>query len=102
MSKCLLKSGFKWTGPKEFDSNRYSSNSSKDSVLEVGLEYSKKEHELHNDYPLAQDEIEIKKEMLSNCQFKITDFYNVSIGNVKRLVLNFFNKEKHVLHYENL
>ena len=102
MSKCLSKSGFKWTDPKEFDSNRYSSNSSKGSVLEVGLEYSKKEHELHSDYPLAQDEIEIKTEMLSNCQFKITDFYNVSIDNVKKLVPNFFDKEKYVLHYEKL
>ena len=52
--------------------------------------------------------------MLSEYQLKIVDFYNipiiipidglynVSIGNVKQLVPNFFDKEKYVLYYENL
>ena len=46
--------------PKEFDSNEYSSNSSKGCVLEVDLEYPKELHELHG-YPLAPDKLEIKK-----------------------------------------
>ena len=58
-------------------------------------------HELHNDYTLAPDKIETKREMLSNHHIKIADFY-VSIGSVKKLVPNFFDKEKHVLYYENL
>ena len=32
----------------------------------------------------------------------ISDFYNIPTGNVKKLVPNFFDKEKYVLHYENL
>ena len=28
-------------------------------------------------------------------------FYNISNGNIKKLVPNFFDKEKYVLHYEN-
>ena len=32
----------------------------------------------------------------------MADGYNISIGNVKKLVTNFFDKEKYVLHYENL
>ena len=32
----------------------------------------------------------------------VSDFYNILIGNVKKLVPNFFDKEKYVLHYENL
>ena len=32
----------------------------------------------------------------------ITDFYNISIDNVKKLVRNFFGKERYGLHYENL
>ena len=32
----------------------------------------------------------------------IVDFYNISIGNVKKLVPNLLDKEKYVLHYENL
>ena len=40
--------------------------------------------------------------MLSDYQLKIADLYNISIGNVKKLVSNFFDKEKCVIHYENL
>ena len=40
--------------------------------------------------------------MLSNYQLKIADHYNIPIGNVKKLVPNFFDKEKYVIHYENL
>ena len=70
--------------------------------LEVDLEYPKELHQLHNDYPLAPDKIEIKEEMLSNYQLHIGDFYNIPIGNVKKLVPNFFVKEKYVLNCEIL
>ena len=40
--------------------------------------------------------------MLSDYQLKIADLCNINIGNVKKLVPNFFDKEKYVLHYENL
>ena len=81
---------------------KYTSNSSKGCVLEVDLEYPKELRELHNDYPLAQDKTEIKREMLSNDQLMIASLYNIPIGNVKKLVLNFFDKEKYVIHYRNL
>ena len=41
MSKFLPTSAFKWIGPKEFNLNKYTSNSSKGCVLEVDLEYPK-------------------------------------------------------------
>ena len=85
-----------------FDLNKYSSNSSKGCVLEVDHEYPKELRELHNDYPLAPDKIEIKREMLFEYQLKIADYHNIAIGNVKKLVPNFFDKEKYVIHYENL
>ena len=102
MSKFLPTNGFKWIDTKEFDLSKYASNSSKGSVLEVDFEYSKELRELKNDYPLAPDKIEIKREIMSECQLKIEDLYNISIGNVKKLVPNLFEKEKYVLHYENL
>ena len=102
MSKFLPTNGFTWIDPKNFDSNKYSSNSSKGCVLEVDIEYPKELRELHNDYPLTPDKIEIKKEMLSSYQLKIADCYNVSIDNVKKLVPTFFDKEKYMLHYEYL
>ena len=40
--------------------------------------------------------------MLSEYQLKITDVHNIPIGNVKKLVPNFFDKKKYVVHYENL
>ena len=59
MSKFLLTNGFEWIDPKEFDLNKYTSNSPKGCVLEVDLEYSKELRELHNDYRLAPYKIEI-------------------------------------------
>ena len=81
--------------------NKFTSNSSEDCVLEVDLEYPKELRELHNNYPLAPDKIEYKREMLSDYQLEITDLYNIPIGNIKKLVPNFFDKENNVIHYEN-
>ena len=39
---------------------------------------------------------------MSNYQYLIVGFYNISIGNVKNMVHNLFDKENWVLHYENL
>ena len=54
MFKFLSTCRFKWIDHKEFDSNKYGSNSSKGCVLEVDLEHPKKLRKLYND-------IEIKK-----------------------------------------
>ena len=40
--------------------------------------------------------------MLLEYQLKIADFYNTPGGTNKKLVPNFFDKEKFVLQYENL
>ena len=40
--------------------------------------------------------------MLSEYQLKIADLYNIPISSVEKLVPNVFNKERYVLHYENL
>ena len=40
--------------------------------------------------------------MLRDCQLKIVDFYNISIGDNKKMVPNVFHKEKQVIYYENL
>ena len=49
MSTFLPISGLKWMDPKELILNKYTSNSSKGCVLEVGLEYPKEWREFHND-----------------------------------------------------
>ena len=68
-------------------------------VLEVDLEYPKDLD--HDDFPLTSDQIEINEKMLPSYQLKITDPYNIPIGNARKLGLNVFEK-KDVLHYENL
>ena len=50
--------------------------------MEDDLEYPKSLHDWHNDYLLAPEQIKINK--------------------VKKLIPNIGDKEKYVLHYENL
>ena len=55
MSKFLSTSRLKWIDPKEFDLNKYTSNSTENCILEVEL------CELNNDYSSTSNKIEIKK-----------------------------------------
>ena len=66
MSKCLSASGFKWIDPKNFNSNKYSSNSSRGLFLVADLDCPEELREFHNDCPLAPDRTEIKKKMSSS------------------------------------
>ena len=90
MSNFFLTNGFKWIDPKEIDFNKYISNSFNGCVLEVDIEYPKELRDLQNDYPLAADKIEIKREMLSEYRLKSTDLYDIPIGNAKKVVPNLF------------
>ena len=102
MSKFLPTSGTKRVDHKGFDLKKYINDSSKECVLKVDLEYLKELIELHHGYPWASDNIDMKRKMLYNYQLKIADLNNISFDNVKKLVSNFFDKEKYVLHYTNL
>ena len=62
--------------------NKYTSNSSKRFFLDVDLGYPKELRELPNDYSLAPDKKEIKREMLYEYQLKIAGLYNVPIGKI--------------------
>ena len=66
------------------------------------MESPKALYKLYNDYPLAPYKIEIKRENLYNYQLKVADLYNISIGDVEKLLPHLFDKGKYVLHYENL
>ena len=77
MSKKLPTHGFKWMNDKELIAWRKIP-----CILEADLEYPNKLH-LHNDYPLPPERITRKNK-------------------VEILIPNLGNKEKYVLHYENL
>ena len=70
--------------------------------LEVDLKYLDELHELHNDYPLAQEKLAVTNDMLSKYCKKIADKYDIKVGDVKKLIPNLGNKTKYVLHYRNL
>ena len=77
-------------------------NSSTGYVLEVDLEYPQELHDIHNDYPLAPEKINIPKEWLSDYCLKIASVHNITTGTVKKLVPNLMNKNNYVIHYRNL
>ena len=78
--------------------NKYGYDSLRSCVLEANLEDRKELQKLHNNYPLPPDKLEIKKEMLYDYQWKTAADYNISIGNFKKSVPDFFDNEKYVLH----
>ena len=76
MSQHLPYSGLKWLSWGEiyrFGVNSIKENSSIGCILEVDLEYPDELHELHNDYPLAPEKIEIGHNILSNYCSKSTN-----------------------------
>ena len=104
MSQYLPYSGLKWLNQKEisdFCLNFVEKNNSIGYILEVDLEYPGELHELHNDYPLAPEKLEISQNMLSKYFFSIANEFGIKICGVKKLVPNLGNKSKYVVHYRN-
>ena len=71
-------------------------------ILEVDQQYLDKFYELHNDYSLASEKLEISHNMLSNYCSNIANEYGIKIGGVNKLVSNLGNKRKYVLHNKNI
>ena len=105
MNQYLPYSGFKWLNQKEIDRfclNFIEENSSIGYILEAGLEYLDDLHDLHSDYPLAPEIVEISRNMLSKYCCNITRDYSIKIGGVNKLVPSLGNKGEYVVHYKNL
>ena len=77
MSKPLPTHGFKWMKKNELETWEKHS-----CILEVDLVYPNSLHDLHNDYSLAAERIEVNR--------------------VDKLIPNLGYKEKYITHYENL
>ena len=80
---------------------RIKKNSSNGYVLEVDLDYPQELHDIHNDYSLAPEKINIPREWLSDYCLKIANVHNITTGTVKKLVPNLMNKNNCVIHYRN-
>ena len=66
------------------------------------FEYPDELHELHNDYTLTPEKLEISHNMLSNYCSSIAGKYGIKTGGVNKLDPNLGNKSKYVLHYRSL
>ena len=78
--------------------NSIGKNSSIGYILEVDLEYPSELHDLHNDYPLAPEKLEISQNLLSKYCSNIANKYGLKLGGVNELVPNLGN----VVHNRNL
>ena len=105
MIQDLPHSSFKFL-PKEeannFNLDSIPENSLIGYILEVDLDYYKELHDLHSDYTLCHEEIEVNYDMLSKYCKDIADWYDIKVGGVKKFVPNLGDKIKCVVHYKNL
>ena len=86
MSQYLPCSNFKWVKNVDKIEQKLMNikiNSSTGYILEVNLEYPQELHDIHNDYPLAQEKINISKKWLSDYSLKIANAHNITTGTVK-------------------
>ena len=105
MSQVLPTGGFKWLSPKQIEKinlGKYTENSKKGMILEVDLEYPTELHNSHNDYCVAAEKLCVTKNMLSPYCKQILEKFNITIGQVKKLIPTLAGKQKYVLHYRNL
>ena len=79
-----------------------SENSTIGYILEVDLEYCKILHDLHNDYPLCPEKVEVKYEMLSKYCKDIVDRYDIKVGGIEKLLPNLNDKVEYIVHYKDL
>lgn len=68
-------------------------------ALKVKLEYPFELHDLHSEYPLAPESIEVTKDMLSKKQLELCSSKRKSS---RKLVPNLRNKDNYVVHYRDL
>ena len=98
MRQYLPISNFKWVkniGKSEQTLTRIKKDSLDISgyILEVDLEYPGKLHDIHNDYPLAPEKINIPNEWLSDYCLKIANAHSITTGTVKKISPK-FNEQK--------
>ena len=93
MNEYLPYSGFDWIeNIDQFDIMSINDKSPIEYFLEVDLDHPKELHGLHNEFPLAPEELTVSSDMLSKYCKKITDEYEIKVSDVEKLIPNLGNK----------
>jgi len=74
-------------------------NSKTGYIFQVDLEYPNTLHDIHNDYPLAPENI---KGEYSSLMKKVMEQHKIKENQVSKLIPNLNNKNEYVVHYKNL
>ena len=98
MSKPLPYGNFKWVNADGVITKEYGIG----HIYEVDLEYPEELHDLHNGYPCAAEKVKVSNDMLSDYCREIKDKFNISSGNVNKLIPTLSDKKNYVLHERNL
>ena len=105
MSQPLPTDNFKFLTEQEienFDIKSLTDESSVGAIFEVDLKYPKHLHDLHNDYPLAAESLDITNNMRSPYTQNLGEKLGVSSKPCKKLTPNLMDKTKYVVHYKTL
>ena len=105
MIQHLPVGNYKFEEVDRFDSGfiSYLSDESKVGyILDVDLEYPDELHKLHNDYPLAPENITVTEDMISPHSKKILGIIGSKHMKGNKLIPNLNNKKNYVVHYRNL
>ena len=84
MIQFLLTEKLDWVNAKDLNLDNYSDHIPIGYFLAVGLEYPDESPDLRNDYPLADEKIEVTKEILPDYQLQIIEHNNFSLGKNKK------------------
>ena len=94
MSQSLPTGAFKWMNADMIKLEDFKEDGGDGLILEVDLEYPADLHELHNDYPLAPEQVQIKESQLSDYCTTLKNKFQVKVGGVHKLIPTLASKQK--------
>ena len=89
-----------WVNLEDLNLHNYFKGSPIGRSSESDLDYFDELHDLHNDYPLGGQKMEVTEKLFLEYQLQIIkDFF---LGKNKKFLPNLVKKNKKTLHYQNL
>ncbi len=107
MSQYMPFRGFHWLKVEEWENIDWTLQRDEQPngyFIECDLLYDKSFHDLHNDYPLAPERMQMNYERLNDTQLKILRNYRISKSSLQitKLVPHLLTRKNYCVHYLNL